>query len=485
MSPLDKYKIKLYNTLTRSKEDFIPQNPDMVTIYSCGQTVYEDIHVGNAKTYVVWDILVRTLKHLGYNVKWVQNFTDVGHLTDDADEGEDKIIRKAKLLKKDPMELVDEKIYEYYVSLDAINVKRPDIAPRATGHIIEMIDIIEKLIENKHAYEVDGSIYFDISTFETYGDLAKLDLENLKAGARVDVNEDKRNAGDFALWIRAPPEHIMKYTSPWGKGYPGWHVECSVMSMKYLGETLDIHTGGEDHIPVHHTNEIAQSEGATGKTFANIWMHSAFITLNGEKMSKSLNNFITIAELIEKYGKNVVRYSLSQNHYRTQADFSYKQVESHRKRYYRLIKSYQLGLQEVYRNQDKEFESDAEDMSLKSLDLFNKAMSDDLNIPKAFLQINNAASKIDQFRKNGEFVQMHNFMRIFIIMMDVLGIPIIQLTHDEMKNIDMMINLRIQLKYEGKYEDGDNIRDHIQSLGYVIQDLSKTETIWYKEEHLQ
>ncbi len=479
MSSLDKYKIQLYNTLSRSKEDFIPQNPDMVTLYSCGQTVYEDIHVGNAKTYVVWDILVRTLKHLDYNVKWVQNFTDVGHLTDDADEGEDKIEKKARLLKKDPMELVDEKIYEYYLSLDAINVKRPDIAPRATGHIVEMIDLIKKLIENKHAYEVDGSIYYDISTFETYGDLAKLDLENLKAGARIGVNEDKRNPGDFALWIKAPQEHIMKYTSPWGKGYPGWHVECSVMSMKYLGETLDIHTGGEDHIAVHHTNEIAQSEGATGKKFANIWMHSAFITLNGEKMSKSLNNFITIAELIEKYGKNVVRFSLSQNHYRTQADFSYKQVESHRKRYYRLIKSYQLGLQEIHRYKDQEFDVD---VSLKSLDLFNKAMADDLNIPKAFLQINNAASKIDQFRKNGEFEQMHNFMRTFEIMMDVLGIPIIQLTPRETKNIDMMINLRIQLKSEGKYEDGDNIRDYIQSLGYVVQDLSKTETIWYKEE---
>ena len=192
MSSLDMYKIQLYNTLSRNKEDFIPQNPDMVTIYSCGQTVYEDIHVGNAKTYVVWDILVRTLKHLGYKVKWVQNFTDVGHLTDDADEGEDKIIKKAKLLQKDPMELVDEKIYEYYVSLDAINVKRPDIAPRATGHIVEMIDIIEKLIENKHAYEVNGSIYYDISTFETYGDLAKLNLENQFAGARIDINRDNK-----------------------------------------------------------------------------------------------------------------------------------------------------------------------------------------------------------------------------------------------------------------------------------------------------
>ncbi len=477
---MKKHKIMLYNTLTRKKEEFVPQNPDMVTIYSCGQTVYEDVHVGNAKTYVVWDVLVRTLRHFGYNVKHVQNFTDLGHLTDDADQGEDKIVRKAKLLKKDPMELVDEKIQEYHKRMDAINVHRPNIAPRATGHIIEMQDMVRVLLEKKHAYESNGSIYYDITSFEKYGELARLDLENLKAGARVDVIEGKRNPGDFALWIKAPKEHIMQYTSPWGKGYPGWHLECSVMAMKYLGDTLDIHAGGMDHIPVHHTNEIAQSEGATGKKFANFWLHSAFITVNGEKMSKSLNNFITLGELIEKYGRYVARFSLTQAHYRTQADFSFKQVDSLKKRYFRMIRIYHLGIQHLHRN-GKEIKRSNDDLSSKEMELFDKALADDLNVPKAHVQINAVSSKIDKYRKENNLEQLCNYILTFEEMMSVLGIPFIHLNPDEIDRVDNLVNLRINLKLDGKFDESDKIRDFLTANGYILQDISKTDTVWYRE----
>ncbi|MFV2016893.1 MAG: cysteine--tRNA ligase, partial [Candidatus Heimdallarchaeota archaeon] len=312
-------KIKLFNTLSRKKEELIPINDDIVSFYSCGQTVYEDVHVGNAKTYIVWDLLVRTLKHFGYKVKHVQNFTDVGHLTDDADTGEDKIAKRAKELKEHPMELVDRQIFQYYQFIDKININRPNLAPRATAHIVEMIDLVKLLIERKHAYVHESSVYYDISSFPDYGKLAKLDLDNLRAGARIHVIEGKKNPGDFALWIKAPKDHIMQYSSPWGKGYPGWHLECSVMAMKYLGETVDIHAGGIDHIPVHHTNEIAQSEGATGKKFVNIWPHSGFITINGEKMSKSKKNFYTLEEFLDKVGPGPARMTLMQFHYRTQS----------------------------------------------------------------------------------------------------------------------------------------------------------------------
>lgn len=478
---MSKKKITLYNTLSREKEEFRPIDEDIVSFYSCGQTIYEDIHIGNAKTYVVWDVLWRVLKHFGYNVKHIQNFTDVGHLTDDADEGEDKIAKKAKALKIDPMELVDSKIREYHEVMDAINVHRPDIAPRATGHIIEMQDMVQTLIANNHAYEVEGSVYFDISTFSSYGDLAKLDLENQIAGARIEVNDAKKNPGDFALWIKAPPEHIMQYSSPWGKGYPGWHIECSAMAMKYLGETIDIHAGGEDHIPVHHTNEIAQSEGTTGKKFANWWMHSAFITINGEKMSKSLGNFITLREIIAEYGAYVTRFSLVQAQYRTQADFSIDGIKAAEKRYYRLIRVYHLAQQALARL-DHDLELGSDDQSQRFLEFFDNALADDLNLPKANKQLNAVSSALDKYRKEADYDQVHYHLRTFETMMNVLGVPFDSISDDEIKHVDDMINLRIELKKEGKYEESDKIRDHLQDNGYVLLDLSKTETEWYKKD---
>ncbi len=473
-------EIYLYNTETRKKEKFIPQVEGVVQFYSCGQTVYEDVHVGNAKTYVVWDVLVKTLRYFGYHVNHVQNFTDVGHLTDDADEGEDKIQKKAKALKMDPMELVDIKIREYHHNMDKIEVGRPNIAPRATGHINEMIDLVRLLIEKKHAYELDGSVYYDISSFEDYGKMARLDLDNLEAGARIEVNTGKKNPGDFALWIKAPKEHIMKYTSPWSIGYPGWHLECSVMSNKYLGDTLDIHAGGIDHIPVHHTNEIAQSEGATDKKFANYWVHSAFITVNGKKMSKSKNNFVTLEELIKEVGRGAARFTLTQAHYRTQADFSLEQARNFRKRYYRIIKSYHLALQYLH-TLEGEIKDEDRNYSEKILMNFNKAMADDLNTPQAIIQINTIAKRLDQYRKKGDNFQLIKALEVLRTMMTVLGIPLIELKDDEIDNVNNMISLRIKLKANGDFDASDKIRDHLSSLNYILQDISAEETQWYKE----
>ncbi len=473
-------KVKLYNTFTRKKEELIPITPGVVNFYSCGQTVYEDVHVGNAKTYIVWDTLVRTLKHFNYQIKHIQNFTDVGHLTDDEDSGDDKIAKRAMELKEDPMELVDRKICEYYRDMDRINIARPNIAPRATAHLIEMIDLIQKLLENGHAYESSGSVYYDISTFAEYGKLAKLDLENLKAGARVEVIEGKRNPGDFALWIKAPKEHIMKYTSPWSKGYPGWHLECSSMVMKYFGNTVDIHAGGIDHIPVHHTNEIAQSEGATGEKFANIWLHSAFITINGEKMSKSKNKyFIRLKEFIDEVGPGTVRMTFAQLHYRTQGDFSLKQAKSTKKRYNRLIRNYHFALQFLIEMvEDLDFIS-SKDQSI-SLEKFNKALADDLNTAMAVTQINTVSNKLDQSRKEKDFFSVKLHLRDFETMMKVLGIPYTTLSKDEIFHVNDLLKIRKLLKDEGKLEESDKVRNHLQNQQYVIQDQADGTSNWYK-----
>ena len=255
--------MKLYNSLTRQIEELQPIEDNKIRFYSCGQTIYLDVHFGNARTYSFWDVLVRYLRYREYDVFWVQNFTDVGHLTDDADAGEDKIIKTARSKAIEPMVLVETNIRRFFEDMDPLNIQRADIYPRASGHINEMIDHVLDLVNKGFAYEVNGSVYFDTTKFPTYGQLSPTKYEEESAGARIAVNPDKRNPRDFALWIRAPPDHLMKWTSPWGLGYPGWHLECSVMSQKYLGETIDMHAGGIDHLNLHHDNEIAQSEART------------------------------------------------------------------------------------------------------------------------------------------------------------------------------------------------------------------------------
>ena len=294
--------LKLYNTLTRQKEEFKAINEDkkLVKIYTCGPTVYNYAHIGNMRAYIFMDTLRKVLRYNGYNLLHVMNITDVGHLTSDADEGEDKMAKSARLQQKSVYEIAEMYTKAFLDDIEKLNIEHPEYIAKATEHIKEMEEYVKEIVDNGYGYETSKGIYFDTSKLKTYGELSKIDLENQKAGARIEVDEEKKNPLDFALWIKAPKEHILKWESEFGLCYPGWHIECSAMSRKYLGEKFDIHTGGVDHIPIHHENEIAQSKGATGKNPANIWMHVEFLLIDNGKMSKSLGNVYKIDDLEEK-----------------------------------------------------------------------------------------------------------------------------------------------------------------------------------------
>jgi cysteinyl-tRNA synthetase len=323
--------LHIYNSLSRTKDPFEPLIPGMVSIYVCGPTVYGHAHLGHAKSYVSFDVVVRWMRKLGFNVRYVQNITDVGHLTDDADEGEDKIQKQAKLEMVDPMEIAQSYTRSYFEDMDRLGVLRPNIAPTATGHIPEQIALIARLIEKGHAYESNGNIYFSVESFEGYGKLSgRTDQSALQSGGRVERRSDKRSPSDFALWKKADAGHIMKWMSPWGEGYPGWHVECSAMAMKYLGETIDIHGGGMENKFPHHDCEIAQAEAATGKPYVRFWMHNNMVTVDGVKMGKSLGNFITLKQLYETFDPMVIRFFILQSHYRSPLDFSEAALQASR-----------------------------------------------------------------------------------------------------------------------------------------------------------
>ncbi len=322
--------LKLYNSLTRSKEEFKPLKKGVAGVYVCGPTVYGHSHLGHAKSYVSFDILVRYLRYLGYSVTYVQNITDVGHLTDDADEGEDKLEVAAKEEKRHPMAVAEFYTHSYFDDMDKLNNVRPDISPRASGHIVEQIELVKVLIEKGFAYEVNGSVYFDVSKFADYGKLSGRNVEEMLSGTRVEVSPEKRAPVDFALWKKAQANHIMQWPSPWGQGFPGWHLECSVMGMKYLGKTIDIHGGGLENQFPHHECEIAQAEAANGVQFVRYWLHNNTMTVDGKKMGKSLNNFITLKQaftgsherLTRNYDPLAVRQLVLNSHYRSPLDFS-------------------------------------------------------------------------------------------------------------------------------------------------------------------
>ena len=320
--------LRIYNTLTREKEEFQPVHPGRVNMYVCGPTVYDAPHIGHAKTYVSFDAVVRYLRYLGFDVLYVQNITDVGHLVGDAEEGESKVEKRARERRVEPMALVESCTRQYFEAMDALNVLRPDISPRATGHIPEMIDLIQRLIDAGHAYVAEGNVYFDVETDEDYGKLSRRRLEEQEAGGRVEPGAGKRNPADFALWKSAEGTgHLMRWNSPWGIGFPGWHIECSAMAMKYLGETLDIHGAGVDNIFPHNEDEIAQSECATHAPFVRYWMHNGTVMVNGEKMSKSKGNFKTVAEELERYGALLLRFWILSSHYRSPQDYTEQSLQ--------------------------------------------------------------------------------------------------------------------------------------------------------------
>ena len=467
--------MKLYNSLTREKEEFITIEEKKVRFYSCGQTVYEDAHIGNARTYSYWDTLVRYLRWRGNDVFWVQNFTDVGHLTDDADSGEDKILRTAKAKSIEPMVLVEKKIRNFFEDMDALNIQRADIYPRATGEIPEMIEFIKDLLDKDYAYEVNGSIYFDVSKFPSYGELSPSAYSEESAGARIAVNPEKRNPRDFALWIRAPPEHLMKWPSPWGLGYPGWHLECSVMSQKYLGTTLDIHGGGIDHLYLHHPNEIAQSEARTGEKFVNYWLHAAFLTVDGERMGKSKGNFILVRDLLKEFDPMLIRLFLINSHYRKSVDFNRDALAQTQI----LLDRIRTTVASI----DQAPGGNKSDLSTVITEVdtdFIAAMDDDLNTVGALQAIMQFIKKVNASLDNEKSI-LEDAKNKIITLIGILGIS---LQDDAQQGaisisslVDMLVSLRDRLREAKQYEFSDQIRADLLELGIQLEDKPDG-TIW-------
>ena len=462
--------LKLFNTLTREKEEFKPITDGEVKFYSCGQTIYDDLHIGNARAYVVWDTLTRYLRWKGYNVRHVQNITDVGHLTDDGDQGEDKVEKRAKEMGLEPMELVEDQIERYFEDTKALNIKRQDIMPRATGHINEMIHYVEKIIENGYGYEVDGNVYFNVEAFAEdypYGEMANKDLEQLKeeAQARVEHDDNKKNQYDFALWINADESHLMKWESPWGVGYPGWHIECSIMSQKYLGDEFDIHAGGKDHIFPHHPNERAQAFAASGKGQARYWLHNEFIQVEGEKMSKSEGNFYTVRELLEKgFSGDVIRLYLISTHYRTESDFSIEGLEKAEKE----LKKIRRTVQRI-----KSQEGD-EQIDIQSLeDDFKAEMDDDLNTAKAKQVLMKFVNKVNSEMDSGVELSSSVAEKIEALF-QILGVNIDpEVTESESEMADLLMEVRDEAREEEDWETSDYIRERLQSLGFEVEDTDE------------
>jgi cysteinyl-tRNA synthetase len=500
-------ELRFYNSLTRRLEEFKPLQKGRVGIYVCGPTVYGHAHLGHAKSYVSFDILVRYLRYLGYNVTYVQNITDVGHLTDDADEGEDKIVKAAKKEKKHPMALAEYYTRSYFEDMDKLNCLRPDISPRASGHIVEQIELVKKLLEKGCAYEANGSVYFDVSKFKDYGKLSGRNIDDMLAGARVEVSPDKRHPADFALWKKAEPNHIMQWPSPWGMGFPGWHLECSVMSTKYLGQPFDIHGGGLENQFPHHECEIAQSEAANAVQFVRYWLHNNMVTVDGQKMGKSLGNFITLKQvfsdlpepkhdrLSRKYDPLAVRQLILNSHYRSPIDFSDGALLSAQTGYEKLrgtvlrirIASNSAPLGDVDQKVATELKRVKEE--------FENAMNDDLNTPVAlsvvFDLVRFSNKLLDEgtatkgtldaidllFRKLGGGEDMKNEKGCLGIVK--AAYPEIHASDVLLPNtIGILINLRKEAKERRDFTTSDDIRARLERIGIVLQDLPDGTSRW-------
>ena len=454
--------MKVYNTLSRSKEEFTPADGKTVRMYSCGPTVYNFAHIGNLRTYVFMDILRRVLKYDGYKLKGVMNITDVGHLLSDADEGEDKMVKASREQKKSPYEIAAYYTQVFFADLEKLNIGKPEIVPRATEHIPEMIAFVEGLLEKGVAYETSDGIYFDVQKFPEYGRLSRLNLEDQIAGARVEVNDEKRHPADFAVWKKAPKEHIMQWESPWGMGYPGWHIECSAMGKKYLGETFDIHTGGVDHIPVHHENEIAQSKALTGKDPARFWMHGEFMLVDGGKMSKKLGNTYTLDQLAEKgYSPMVFRFFCLNAHYRKKLNFTFEGMDAAKVSYERVLAG-------VWQHKNgNETVSDEEIEGYRKA--FSEAINDDLNIPLALATLFGVLKE----RKSKRFYDLILEMdRVFGLSLDRAEAPASD-SAEIPEAVRALAEARAAARAEKNFAESDRLRDELAALGWAVKD-SKT-----------
>lgn len=480
---LMEHNLSVYNSLSRQKESFVPLHPPFAGIYVCGPTVYSDAHLGHARPAITFDLLFRYLTHLGYKVRYVRNITDVGHLENDADEGEDKIEKKARLEHLEPMEVVQQYMNNYHRTMDLLNILKPSIEPRATGHIIEQQEFIKKLIDKGYAYEVNGSVYFDVEKYNLkyrYGKLSGRILEDLQVNTRtLEGQEEKRGPFDFALWKKAAPEHLMKWPSAWGIGFPGWHLECSTMSIKYLGEVFDIHGGGMDLQFPHHDCEIAQSTAALGKESVRYWMHNNMITINGQKMARSLGNFITLDQLFtgdhqvleQAYSPMTIRFFILQAHYRSTIDFSNDALIAAEKGYQRLMKA--IPALNKLPVSDKST-SDVAGLWKKCYE----AMDDDLNSPvllsylfdgvKYINSVNDGTGKITA----EDLESLKKLFNTFVF--EILGLKDEtagqvneKLTGDLIK---LVVGLRQEAKDRKEWDVSDKIRAELNRLGVIVKD---------------
>lgn len=473
----------------------------LVTMYVCGPTVYDHPHIGHAKSYVSFDVIVRYLRYMGYKVRYVQNITDVGHLTDNADTGEDKILKRAQRERLEPAELVEIYTRSYFEDMDALNNVRPDISPRATAHIPEQIELVEKLIAKGFAYVSNGSVYFNVNAFKEYGKLSGRKQEELEAGARIEINPEKKNPSDFALWKKAEPGHIMRWKSPWGEGFPGWHLECSAMSMKYLGQTLDIHGGGLENIFPHHECEIAQSEAANELPFVRYWIHNNMVTVNGQKMGKSLGNFITLKDAFKKYNPLTVRFFILNTHYRSPLDFSNEALDAADKGLKRLLNT----MENLWERINSAKNGSSPDAIYERLEhckkAFLEAMDEDINTSSAIAALFDLSKEVNTLLNSGQEVSKKCLEDIDTLYQqlggDILGIvpkrsdkgtkaqtatlsfgwQAEDKTTEDVMNV--LIDTRNELRKAKQWQLSDFIRNKLSEIGIALDDKPDG-TTWKK-----
>jgi cysteinyl-tRNA synthetase len=484
------HPLSIYNTLSRKKEQFVPLHETSVGMYVCGPTVYGDAHLGHARPAITFDLMFRYLKHLGYKVRYVRNITDVGHLENDADEGEDKVAKKARLEELEPMEIVQFYLNRYHQAMDLLNVLPPSIEPHASGHIIEQIELVKTIMEKGFAYESKGSIYFDVAKYDKqygYGKLSGRNIEDMLNTTRaLDGQDEKRNSIDFALWKCASPEHIMRWPSPWSDGFPGWHCECTAMGRKYLGEEFDIHGGGMDLVFPHHECEIAQAVASQGKENVHYWMHNNMITVNGQKMGKSLGNFITLeqfftgehASLAQAYSAMTIRFFILQAHYRSTVDFSNEALQASEKGLSRLMEAV-ATLDQL----PTAAQTTVEVQGLRAK--CYEAMNDDLNSPIAISYLFDAVRAINSVLAGHETItaaDLEELKSVFhLFLFDILGLrPEMQEaasnTEAYGKAIDMLLELRQQAKENKDWAMSDKIRNELTALGFEVKDTKEGAT---------
>ena len=464
--------LKVYNTITRDKDEFVPLHGNNVGMYVCGPTVYGYPHLGHAKSYISFDVIYRYLKYKGYNVKYVQNITDVGHLVGDADEGESKVEKQAKIEKVDPYQIAYKYEKIYFECMEKLNVLKPDVSCRATGHIIEIIDMVQTLVDKGYAYVTkENNVYFEIDKFKDYGKLSRRNLDETVSGERIDVASDKKRPEDFALWKSADSTHLMKWPSPWGEGYPGWHIECSVMSKKYLGNTFDIHGGGMDNIFPHHECETAQSECANGVPFVKYFIHNNLVTVNGQKMGKSLGNFITLPDLFEKFDPVIVRFFTLLSHYRRPTDFSDDKLTEAKKSYDMIA----AALSKALKNSSEKYKEDEEIESIKTK--FLEAMDDDFNTSLAI-------SYLFELSKMANKTTDSNKLKGIVLFFEEVVSPILGISFKEDREnnskedelMDIIIEYRNKAKQEKNYALSDEIRDKLANVGITLKDTREGTT---------